>query len=129
MRPLINKKNLYFKLVQLTSSMVLCLCRFDTLTAVFTDKVGHQPHLVAALDQVAPGASPDEGVFLQLATHAPGARVIKSHLPLSLLPSNILDTCKVSLLKDDSRSGDVISNHSKSPVIILIARKRDSFQR
>lgn len=72
------------------------LARFDSVVAVLSEANGHNPDMVAAIDKLAPGSSPDDGLFLKLAQVVPDKRVIKTHLPLSLLPANMLDTCKVS---------------------------------
>lgn len=42
-----------------------------------------------------PGRSPKDGIFLQMAECTPDPRTIKTHLPFSLLPSSMTDTCKV----------------------------------
>jgi len=68
---------------------------FDTLRSVLTGDHGERPDLVGALASLAPSADPAQGVHLQLAQHCPDRRVIKTHLPLSLLPQDLLDTCKV----------------------------------
>ena len=56
---------------------------------------GERADLVGALASLAPHADPAQGVHLQLAQQCPYRRVIKTHLPLSLLPQDLLDTCKV----------------------------------
>jgi len=68
---------------------------FDTIGSFLTEQHGPRPDLVEALSSLAPHAAPAEGVHLQLAQHCPDRRVIKTHLPLSLLPRDMLDTCKV----------------------------------
>jgi len=68
---------------------------FDTIGSLLVDKNGDRPDLVEALASLAPHAIPSDGVHLQLAQHCPDRRVIKTHLPLSLLPADMLDTCKV----------------------------------
>ncbi|KAF2368087.1 Sulfotransferase domain [Trinorchestia longiramus] len=67
---------------------------FDTLADTLTKKTGHNPTMVAALKAKDPTASPDHGLFLGLTKVARDRRVIKTHLPFSLLPANVLDICK-----------------------------------
>ncbi|KAK7081104.1 Sulfotransferase (sult) [Halocaridina rubra] len=45
--------------------------------------------------ELCPGADPRNGVHLQTAMATPEPRVIKTHLPLSLMPPNLLDKAKV----------------------------------
>ncbi|KAF2368088.1 Sulfotransferase domain [Trinorchestia longiramus] len=68
---------------------------FDTIVANLTSVGGHNSELVEVLKAKDPSASPDDGLFLGLARVASDRRVIKSHLPFTLLPANMLDTCKV----------------------------------
>ncbi|RXG54052.1 Sulfotransferase 1A4, partial [Armadillidium vulgare] len=42
-----------------------------------------------------PSRNPEDGIFLQMTELCEEPRVIKSHLPLSLLPPSLLDICKV----------------------------------
>ncbi|XP_018012586.1 sulfotransferase 1A1-like isoform X1 [Hyalella azteca] len=68
---------------------------FDCMVDVLTKKNGHNSTLVKALQKRDPAASPDAGVFLGLTKVAEDPRIIKTHLPFSILPLNLLDTCKV----------------------------------
>ncbi|XP_042856928.1 sulfotransferase 1C4-like [Penaeus japonicus] len=47
------------------------------------------------LKNIAPDADPNEGIALQLTAHTPDPRTIKTHLPLSLMTPDLLDTAKV----------------------------------
>ncbi|KAK3863422.1 hypothetical protein Pcinc_030808 [Petrolisthes cinctipes] len=51
--------------------------------------------LMKGFQMMCPGSDPADGVFLQMAECAPDPRTIKTHLSLSLLPQNLLDTSKV----------------------------------
>jgi len=68
---------------------------FDSLTELLNAEHGHNPGLVAHLRTFDAGANPDDGMLLQMTRHAPSRRVIKTHLPFSLMPAAMLDTCKV----------------------------------
>ncbi|XP_045124442.1 sulfotransferase 1A1-like [Portunus trituberculatus] len=50
--------------------------------------------LMQGFKKMCPGRDPKDGVFLQISELAPSPRTIKSHLPLSLLPQNLLTTSK-----------------------------------
>ena len=52
--------------------------------------------LMQRFKKMCPGRDPKDGVFLQISELAPSPRTIKSHLPLSLLPQNLLTTSKVT---------------------------------
>ncbi|KAB7503516.1 hypothetical protein Anas_05391 [Armadillidium nasatum] len=45
-----------------------------------------------------PNCNPKDGIFLQLTEFAEDPRIIKTHLPFSLLSPSLLETCKVSSL-------------------------------
>jgi hypothetical protein len=62
---------------------------------VLTKINGHNSTLVGALQKRDPTASPDAGLFLGLTKMAEDPRIIKTHLHSSILPPNLLDTCKV----------------------------------
>lgn len=47
-------------------------------------------------EAVCPGKDINAGLMLQVTEAISHPRTIKTHLPFSLLPSNLLDTCKVS---------------------------------
>lgn len=51
--------------------------------------------MLAAFYQMCPGADPSEGVCLQMANATSSPRTLKTHLPLSLFSSSLLDTAKV----------------------------------
>merc|ERR1719341_37723 len=69
---------------------------FDSLTdALISMQGGHNPAMVALLRTFDAKADPDDGMQLQLTRHLPSRRVIKTHLPFSLMPKDMLDTCKV----------------------------------
>lgn len=69
---------------------------FDSLTdALIAKQGGHNPDMVALLRTFDAKANPDDGMQLQLTRHLPSRRVIKTHLPFSLMPKDMLDTCKV----------------------------------
>ncbi|KAB7498678.1 Sulfotransferase 1C4 [Armadillidium nasatum] len=58
-----------------------------------------------------PDRNPDDGIFLQLAELAEDPRVIKSHLPLSLLPPSLLDTSKVLYIARNPRDVTISYHH------------------
>ncbi|KAF2368086.1 Sulfotransferase domain [Trinorchestia longiramus] len=68
---------------------------FDALCDTTLKVDGPIPMALATLKKYDPTASLDDGVFLGIANSVPGRRVLKTHLPFSLLPENLLDTCKV----------------------------------
>jgi len=82
---------------------------YDTLRSVLTADHGERADLVEALASLAPHADPAQGVHLQLAQHCPDRRVIKTHLPLSLLPQDLLDTCKVIYVTRNPR--DLVASY------------------
>lgn len=53
--------------------------------------------LLQGFIKMCPGGNPADGVNLQLTAATPSPRIIKTHLPLSLLHPNLLDTIKVTL--------------------------------
>ncbi|KAK4325109.1 hypothetical protein Pmani_004264 [Petrolisthes manimaculis] len=55
--------------------------------------------------QLCPGKNPEDGFFLQMADAIPEPRTIKTHLPLSLFPPELLDTVKIVYVARDP--GDV----------------------
>jgi len=69
---------------------------FDCLFA--TDAVpapGPDHPLVQMFHKQVPGGDLANGIFVQMAEHLAHPRTIKTHLPFSLLPNNLLDTAKV----------------------------------
>ncbi|KAG0714080.1 Sulfotransferase 1C4 [Chionoecetes opilio] len=50
--------------------------------------------LLQGFKKACPGRDPKDGVFLQMTECAPSPRSFKTHLPLSLLPPNLLATTK-----------------------------------
>lgn len=51
--------------------------------------------LLQGFIKMCPGGNPADGVNLQLTAATPSPRIIKTHLPLSLLHPSLLDTLKV----------------------------------
>ncbi|KAK8743675.1 hypothetical protein OTU49_001203 [Cherax quadricarinatus] len=51
--------------------------------------------LVLGFQAVCPGKNPADGIMLQISESASDPRIIKTHLPLSLLSPSLLDTAKV----------------------------------
>ncbi|KAF2368085.1 Sulfotransferase domain [Trinorchestia longiramus] len=68
---------------------------YDTVCDSLVRKDGHYPAVLEALKRYNPTASPNDGVFISLSNSAPDRRVFKTHLPFSLLPADMLDSCKV----------------------------------
>lgn len=56
---------------------------------------GSDNHYLKGFKQLCPGKDPKNGMCLQMAECASNPRILKSHLPLSLLTPSMLDTCKV----------------------------------
>ncbi len=56
---------------------------------------GAENRLLEAFMVMCPGRDPKDGLRLQMTECAADPRVIKTHLPFSLLPPTVLDTCKV----------------------------------
>ncbi|XP_045592359.2 sulfotransferase 1A1 [Procambarus clarkii] len=56
---------------------------------------GKNVRSVEVFSQMCPGKKMEDGVFLQLSEALPAPRVIKTHLPFSLLPPDLLHTAKV----------------------------------
>jgi len=52
---------------------------------------------------IVPDGDPAKGVFLQMAQHTPRPRTLKTHLPFSLLPKDLLDTVKVVYVARDPK--------------------------
>ncbi|KAB7502058.1 Sulfotransferase 1C1 [Armadillidium nasatum] len=50
-----------------------------------------------------PNLNPDDGIFLQMAEHAEDPRIIKSHLPFSLLSPSLLQNSKVIYVVRDPK--------------------------
>lgn len=46
--------------------------------------------------QMCPGRKPEAGIYLQLCEFLPEPRLMKTHLPLCLMPPDLLDKAKVS---------------------------------
>lgn len=68
--------------------------------------------LLQGFIKMCPGGNPAEGVNLQLTAATPSPRIIKTHLPLSLLHPSLLDTVKVTCTPIGSLSLD--SEYSKT---------------
>ena len=51
--------------------------------------------LMQGFKKMCPGKDPKDGVHLQMMECAPEPRTYKTHLPLSLLPPDLLSTTKV----------------------------------
>ncbi|KAL7645810.1 UNVERIFIED_CONTAM: hypothetical protein RMT77_002707 [Armadillidium vulgare] len=62
-----------------------------------------------ALLQDHPNCNPKDGIFLQLLEFAEDPRIIKTHLPFSLLSPSLLETCKVIYVARDPR--DVVVSY------------------
>ncbi|KAK3883603.1 hypothetical protein Pcinc_012105 [Petrolisthes cinctipes] len=60
-----------------------------------------------------PGRDAADGIFVQMTECSPDPRTIKTHLPLSLLPQNLLDTCKVVYLARNPKDAIVSFHHSR----------------
>ncbi|KAB7504380.1 Cytosolic sulfotransferase 12 [Armadillidium nasatum] len=56
-----------------------------------------------------PNCNPKDGIFLQLLESAEDPRIIKTHLPFSLLSPSLLETCKVIYMARDPR--DVVVSY------------------
>ncbi|KAB7494193.1 Sulfotransferase 1C4 [Armadillidium nasatum] len=56
-----------------------------------------------------PNCNPKDGIFLQLTEFAEDPRIIKTHLPFSLLSPSLLETCKVIYVARDPR--DVVVSY------------------
>ncbi|KAB7497853.1 hypothetical protein Anas_13726 [Armadillidium nasatum] len=56
-----------------------------------------------------PNYNPKDGTFLQLAELTEDPRIIKTHLPFSLLSPSLLETCKVIYMARDPR--DVVVSY------------------
>ncbi|KAK3893304.1 hypothetical protein Pcinc_002860 [Petrolisthes cinctipes] len=67
--------------------------------------------MMKKFQNMCPGRDAADGMFLQMAENAPDSRTIKTHLPLSLLPQNLLDTCKVVYLARNPRDAIVSFFH------------------
>ncbi|KAG7175898.1 Sulfotransferase 1A1-like [Homarus americanus] len=63
------------------------------------------------LRQTCPDKKREDGVFVQLCEVTPDPRIIKTHLPLSLLPPDILDTAKVVYVARNPRDVTVSMYH------------------
>ncbi|XP_050736796.1 sulfotransferase 1B1-like isoform X3 [Eriocheir sinensis] len=63
-----------------------------------------------------PGRDPKDGMTLQMAECVPDPRVIKTHLPLSLVTPSLLDTCKVVYVARNPKDM-VVSYHHHSKLI------------
>lgn len=64
---------------------------FDTIVAEFLKFESFRKWF----SEVCPGRKEEDGIMLQIAELMPGRRIIKCHLPLCLLPPDLLDTAKV----------------------------------
>ncbi|KAK4315861.1 hypothetical protein Pmani_012943 [Petrolisthes manimaculis] len=67
--------------------------------------------LMKGFQMMCPGRDPADGVFLQMTECAPDPRTIKTHLSLSLLPQNLLDTSKVVYLARNPKDAIVSFYH------------------
>jgi len=71
-----------------------------------TDKLarpGPDHPLMKAFKSIVPDGDPAKGVFLQMAQHTARPRTLKTHLPFSLLPKDLLDTVKVIYVARDPK--------------------------
>lgn len=59
------------------------------------EPIGPDHPLMEGFQKMCPGKDPANGVFLQMADCSKSPRTFKSHLPLSLLPSDMVRTAKV----------------------------------
>ncbi|XP_071533392.1 sulfotransferase 1A1-like [Panulirus ornatus] len=71
----------------------------DIESDMFADGKGRGDEGSGGFDQMfqflCPGKDPEDGMFVQLCEFLPDPRIIKTHLPLSLLPPDYLDKTKV----------------------------------
>ena len=49
-----------------------------------------------------PGKAPEKGIFIQLSETDLTSRTYKTHIPLSLLPNNLINTAKVRIKKQSN---------------------------
>ncbi|XP_045102519.1 sulfotransferase family cytosolic 1B member 1-like isoform X2 [Portunus trituberculatus] len=85
---------------------------FDSIYAMHKDI---RPDLVAKFLSRHPDGDPKtDGLFLELAEMAPSPRTIKTHLPFSLLPPDILETCKVVYVARNPRDVCVSYYHHQT---------------
>jgi len=68
---------------------------FDCLTSDVGEPIDVFPDMATFIMKETPESDPKKGLFIELARHIKGRRVLKTHLPFSLLPKNLLDVCKV----------------------------------
>jgi len=68
---------------------------FDSLCENFGDPAEMFPDMAEYFAKHAPGLDTSKGMYLEFAKKIGGRRVLKTHLPFSLLPKDVLDKCKV----------------------------------
>ncbi|RXG58069.1 hypothetical protein Avbf_03416 [Armadillidium vulgare] len=78
--------------------------------------------------QAHPNRNPKDGVFLQLAELTEDPRIIKTHLPFSLLSPSLLETCKVIYMTRDPKDVAVsYCHHSRLLKVINFVGSMSDF--
>jgi len=75
-----------------------CLLASDKMA-----RPGPDHPLMKAFRNIVPDGDPAKGLFLQMAQHTARPRTLKTHLPFSLLPKDLLDTVKVVYVARDPK--------------------------
>lgn len=68
---------------------------FDSKVDISVNPDNDPPDFIKEFFTLCPGKKIEDGIFIQMLDFLPDPRLIKTHLPLALLPPNLLDKSKV----------------------------------
>ncbi|XP_068243032.1 sulfotransferase 1A1-like [Palaemon carinicauda] len=91
-----NNPNLDHPMAKLPVNARVPFLEFDMLLqSKLLKPPGPDDPMMQGFKKMCPGKDPADGLFFQMSEASPDPRTIKSHLPLSLLPTDMLKTSKV----------------------------------
>ncbi|CAL4059762.1 unnamed protein product [Meganyctiphanes norvegica] len=95
---------------------------FDMITGISNSH--SVPEVMEAFERNCPGADPNNGIHTQLLASQKSPRIIKSHIPLSLWPDDLLKGTKVVYVARNPKDA-VVSYEHFSRINKVIAFKKD----